>query len=264
MDQSNSSSQRQDNIEPTQNVLSLNLLSLQASSNQQFQNQEELPNMSNQLEDTSITITSENSIKKKLKCLIFRRYISQNRIFENSECQVINQNQDQHAIISYQDQDNNNSIRHISSKNDNNQSIQPQQQNISQQDKYSQLNIYSKKEDEFKQIYIAFDQVSYNQIGYLQSKQDQTDTSLQKDQQSYDSKQTFKHEQITDQRNPHQQKNFEKDIFMKNKDSSQSCFSQNEIQTKHNQITENLISQQVNCKQIREFQREISNSNKAI
>ncbi|KAL4509028.1 hypothetical protein ABPG73_006414 [Tetrahymena malaccensis] len=189
MDQNNGSSQGQDNIQPTKNIQSLNLLSQQSS-----KNQEDLSNMQNQLEDTNITITTENSIKKKLKCKIFRQFISQNKIFENSVWHVINQNQDQHALISYQDQDSNNSIKFQSSQNFNSQnfeSISYIHQQIDSSFQKNQQQQYSKQSFKNQQIHDQINthhqkniekEIQNNQIDFSQNDSSKEEVQLKQQQ----------------------------------------------------------------------------------
>ncbi|KAL4509013.1 hypothetical protein ABPG73_006399 [Tetrahymena malaccensis] len=253
MDQNNSSSQGQDNIQPTKNISSLNLLSQQSS-----KNQENLSNMQNQLENTNITITTENSIKKKLKCQIFRQFISQNKIFEDSVWNVINQNQDQHAFISYQDQDSNNSIKFQSSQNfrgQNFESISYFHQKIDNNFQKNQQQQYS--DQSFKNEYIC-DQINTHhqknikkEIQNIQSDFSQNDSS--KNQFQFKQKQITQ-ELIYQQVNCAQIKELQEKLYknLKNDDQQQNNMQNQNSQRIFNQ--ENACLQEKNEKEVDQTQ----------
>ncbi|KAL4509008.1 hypothetical protein ABPG73_006394, partial [Tetrahymena malaccensis] len=249
MYQNNSSSNKQENIEPTQNFLSQNLLRQQASQIEQFQNQEEFSNMQNKQDDASITFTSENSIKKKVKSLIKRGHNSQKKISGNYVCQVINQNQDQHAMLSNKDQVINQ--LHLSSRN---QNSQQQHQKASQQDKIFQSNIDSQEEDQSKQDNNMFVQDFQNFSNPCQFNFNNytNNSSQQKDQQQSQSQYPLN----LDQKSVYQQKNMMKRTIVNENDSLQNDFHNSEAQNKYKQE----ISQQINEFKVQNTEREINNS----
>ncbi|KAL4509011.1 hypothetical protein ABPG73_006397 [Tetrahymena malaccensis] len=115
---------------------------------------------------------------------------------------------------------------------------------ICYQDKYTNNSIKF-------QIANSFNDQNFQSFRQFQQK---NDSSLQKNQQQLYSEQSYKYEQIYDQRDIHQQKNFEKEIYKIENYFSQSGFSKMEVNIKKKQITLEQISQQTNCEQIKESQ----------
>ncbi|KAL4487864.1 hypothetical protein ABPG72_022724 [Tetrahymena utriculariae] len=208
MDKQNISSQGQDSIELTKNLLSFNQLSQQGSHPQEFQNQNGSSNIQNELEDINTLISNEETLLKKVKSQIVRKLMAQNKTFQNVMCQIFNQKEAQHVIISYQDQENKNFVQHLSSKNSSKKSNQPQHQIVIQQDKNYPSNNFGKKEDQIKEKQITTQQISNNQIN--NQKQEKTDKNLQKEEQKLNNEQILKYQQIDDQEKAYKQEINEK------------------------------------------------------
>ncbi|KAL4509044.1 hypothetical protein ABPG73_006430 [Tetrahymena malaccensis] len=245
MEKQNILSQGQDQIIPTQNQLDLNQLSLQLSCLHQFQNQESSSNIQIELVDTNITTTSEQTLLKKVKSQIIRRSLAQNRIFQNAMYQVINQKGDQHAIISYHNQENENYNEHISSKNP----------KILEQDKNSLHNDFSQKQGQTKQKQTTIiKRVPDNQINILQLKylDQKTDIDLQNDEKENSKEQTLKPQQTNYYENDYQQKNSERKIFKQDKKCPQNDFIPKKSQIQEQQtVMECVPNNQINCRQLK-------------
>ncbi|KAL4489331.1 hypothetical protein ABPG72_018986 [Tetrahymena utriculariae] len=240
MDKQDISSEGQDITQPTKKLLNLNQLSQQVSHPQQLQNQGGSLNIQNELENTNVSISSEQTLKRQIKSQIVRQQKGQNTIFQNAMLQIINQNEAQHAIVSKKGQ---NFIQHLSSKKSNNQKLQPQHQKIFQQDKNCSQNDFSQKEGQVEQKQIIKKTISENQINYLQLKQleGKIDINQQRDEQQHSKEQILKHEQICDQENPHHQEITEKKIFQQDQNCSLDDFSQKEGQIEQKQIIKQPI-----------------------
>ncbi|KAL4496272.1 hypothetical protein ABPG73_007722 [Tetrahymena malaccensis] len=244
MEKQNILSQGQDQIEQTKNFLGLNYLSQKVSCPQQFQNQEGSSNIQNELEDTNITTTSGQTLLKKVKSQIVKRSLALNRIFQNAMYQVINQKEDQQVIISYQNQESENYIQHISSKN----------LKILLEDKNSLHNHFSQKQGQIKQKQTIIERVPNNQINHLQLKylEQRADIDLQKNEKENSKEQTLKHEQITNQENYIKLKNSEKKMFQQDKKCQQLDFIPKKAQIQQQQmIMQYVPNDQINFRQLK-------------
>ncbi|KAL4475736.1 hypothetical protein ABPG72_011513 [Tetrahymena utriculariae] len=166
MDKQNISFQGQDSIEPTKNLLSFSQLSQQGSHPQEFQNQKDSSKIQNELEYINTLVSNQETLLKKVKSQIARKLVTQNKTFQNVMCQIINQKEAQHVIISYQDHENKSIVQHLSSKNsskknnkqENNESkidlSQKQEQQICDQEKVIEKLYHTKQKNtlEFQNI----------------------------------------------------------------------------------------------------------------
>ncbi|KAL4509006.1 hypothetical protein ABPG73_006392 [Tetrahymena malaccensis] len=256
MDKFDISTEGEDKIEQTKILLNLNQISQQESNAQQFQNLEGSPNIQNELEDTSIGMSSEQTLKRQLKSQIIRRWIGQNRIFQNALCQIINQKEDQHAILSYQNIKNMNYFQHLSSMNSKSQNIHSSNKKIIQQDKSSFCNDFSKQECQIKQNQIPKNSISNNQIYPKQLKefQENAQYSPQKDDQENSKEETSKNIIRINQENAFQSKNKDRKVFQYDKIFSQS--DKQEIQREQKEIVKELVqNNEINPIQIKQFQK---------
>ncbi|KAL4509018.1 hypothetical protein ABPG73_006404 [Tetrahymena malaccensis] len=208
MEKQNILSQGQDSIEPTKNLLNENQLSNQVSYPKQFQNKEDFSQNSNGFMDTNISVISEQTLQKRVRSQINRRRnVQQTRIFQNAMCQIINQSENQHAIISYEDQDNNNFIQHISSKKSSNQIVQQQNQKTFCIGNNSSQNSFVSQEGQVQQKQINKEIIPNNQIKCQQLIKLQENSLIkeQKNVQQHEKEQSLQYEKITDQVNIYQQ-----------------------------------------------------------
>ncbi|KAL4504985.1 hypothetical protein ABPG73_021832 [Tetrahymena malaccensis] len=252
MEQKNILSLGQNNIESTQNQLDLNLLSYQVSHPQQLENQENSSNIMNELENTDITMISEQTLLKKVKSQT-RKLVYQNKIFQNAMCQVINQKEDQHVMISYQSEEHKNCIQNISSK----------YQKIFEKDKNSlQNDFYQQNQCQIKLKQTTINQVPINQSNCQQLKQfeKETDIAIQKDKQEHKIDLAVRTEQTNDLGNDNQQENSERKLIQQDKNSLHNGFSQKDGQIKQNQIKDELIlnDNQTNSLQLKYFEEKIN------
>ncbi|KAL4508975.1 hypothetical protein ABPG73_006361 [Tetrahymena malaccensis] len=203
MDKQNILSKGLNSIEPIKNLLSENQLSQQVSYPELFKNKEGSPNILNGFVDTNISIISEQTLQKRVRSQIVKRHVHQNRNFQNAMCQIINQSEDQHAILSYQEQDNNQPIQHISTKKLNFQIAQQQNQKIFWENNNCSQNSFGNQESQIQQNQISVEVISNNQANfqYLQKLQENSFINEQKYDQLYEKNQSLKYEQITDQVN---------------------------------------------------------------
>ncbi|KAL4509048.1 hypothetical protein ABPG73_006434 [Tetrahymena malaccensis] len=176
MEKQNISYRGQGEIEPTQNQVGLNQLSQQIACTEYFQNQENSSKIQNKLVDINIIAVQEQTVLKKVKSQIVRRTIAQDKIIQNGMYQIINQREDQHAIISNQNQENDNYIQHVSSKN----------KKIVLQDKSNLLKNFSQKQGQTKQEQTIIQQIPINQINpqqlkYSKQKKDNNSTKNEDD-----------------------------------------------------------------------------------
>ncbi|KAL4495924.1 hypothetical protein ABPG73_010992 [Tetrahymena malaccensis] len=216
-DKQNILSQGLSSIEPTKNLLNENQLSQKLSYAEQFQNKVDFSNILNGIVDINISFISEQTLQKRVRSqIVKRRNVHQTRIFQKFLCQIINQNKDQHAIISYHVQDNNNSIQHISSKKFRDQVKQKQNQKAFCDGNICQQNSIGNQEGQIQLKQINKEAITNNQ-------------QLEKEQ-------TLKYEQITDQVNIDQQENIHRD---------QNC-SQNSSNKKEGYIQEQQNIQEMN------------------
>ncbi|KAL4513152.1 hypothetical protein ABPG72_017837 [Tetrahymena utriculariae] len=185
MEKQNISYLGQDSQGSTKYFQNLNLLNKQELYSQIFQNQVRSPNKQNELDDTQISINSEKTLKREIKSQILRSRIGQNRVFENPMCQIINQNNTQHVILSYQNQQNQNMFKNLSSKNSNYQNFQSQDQNSFQLDQRSyQESNFNKQKDQIKQNQTTKEPIQNKINGFkLQQSQEKIDINLQEDKQ---------------------------------------------------------------------------------
>ncbi|KAL4504986.1 hypothetical protein ABPG73_021833 [Tetrahymena malaccensis] len=231
MEQKSILSSGQNNIEPTQNQFDLNQFSYQIPP-QQFEIQEDSSNIKNELENSNIAMISDQTIQKKIKRQIARSLQSQNKI-QNAICQVINQKEDQHVILSYKTHGNKNCSQHISSNH----------QKIIQKDKNSKQNDFSQKEGQIEQK-----QINQQQPNCFEQK---INFKELKDEQENRKELSLKPEQINSQGNEKQQK----EVIYQDYQQSKNNFSKKEDQIRLNQITkEPAFNNQVDCKQIKENQ----------
>ncbi|KAL4509015.1 hypothetical protein ABPG73_006401, partial [Tetrahymena malaccensis] len=182
MDKQNILSLGLNSIEQTQILLNENQLSQQDKYPGQFQNKENSSNILSKLENTNFSFTSEQTLQKRVRSQIVRRQVHQTRIFQNAMCQVINQSEDQHVLISYQDQDNNNLIQSISSKKSNNQIASQQNQKAFQKGENCSQNNFSSQEGQIQQNQITQEAIQDNQLNTQQllKAADQENTNQQK------------------------------------------------------------------------------------
>ncbi|KAL4509049.1 hypothetical protein ABPG73_006435 [Tetrahymena malaccensis] len=252
MEKQNILSQGQDYIEPTIIQLDVNQLSQQVPHTQQFQNQKDSFDIQNELEATNITTISEQTLSKKVRSQI-RRFLCQSRIIQNATCQVINQKENQHAILSYQNQDNTSSILQLSSKKLIDQSFQSQHEQIFQQDKDSQHNNFSQKGDQIKLTQTTKEQIinkntNYQKLKYIEEK---IDKQLNNDQKEHKKEQNLLNEQTSDLRNANQQSYANKESFQLEINCPQNDLTQKKGQKKDVQIDKDPISNNKNdCKEI--------------
>ncbi|KAL4489333.1 hypothetical protein ABPG72_018988 [Tetrahymena utriculariae] len=263
MNKQNISSEGQDNIIQTKNLFSLNQLSQQILHPQQFQNSEYSPVIQSELDGINISMSSEQTLKRQIKSQIIRRHIGENRVFSNAMCQIINQHESQHVIVSYQNQQNNKFFQYVSSKNSNGQNCQLLHQCSFQQGKNDQENDLNKKEGENKQMNIIKESISNNKINCLSFKhfQEKTDIDLEKCEQQHKQEQIPKYEQISDQEHVYHQKNTEIKVIQLDKYCKQNDFSKKEEQDEQKQVIKQLISDnQIDCFLLKEFYQNINHN----
>ncbi|KAL4493691.1 hypothetical protein ABPG73_009969 [Tetrahymena malaccensis] len=238
--------------ERAKDLLNQNQLNQQASYPQQFQNQEGSYNIQNKLMNININMTSESTLLKQVKSQIVRRFVCQNRIFQNAICQLINQNEDQHAIISYQNKDNQNITQLISSKNYSNQYEQSKEHQITfQQSQNVSQNGFGhnqgkKKEKQNIKETNSNDHINCMQIIKLQEK---NDLNIQKSEQKLNKKQS------THQDNGYSQENSIRKTSQQDNNFQQNnlCKKQSQIESK--QINKEVIfKNQINRLQLENFQ----------
>ncbi|KAL4509046.1 hypothetical protein ABPG73_006432 [Tetrahymena malaccensis] len=210
----------------TQNQLDLNQLGQQVSYPQLFQNQESSSKIQNELEDTSISTISEQTLLKKLS--------------------IKRETSTQQYLIAIKENENYN--EHISSKNP----------KILEQDKNSLQNDFSQKQSQTKQKQTTiFERVPDNQINLLQLNyfKQKTDIDLTNDEKENSKEQTLKHEQQTNNyESDNQQKNSERKIFKQDKKCPQNDFLPKNTQIQEQQtIIEWVPNNQINCRQLKYF-----------
>ncbi|KAL4509042.1 hypothetical protein ABPG73_006428 [Tetrahymena malaccensis] len=236
MDKQKISFQKQDQIQPTQNQFNQNQLCQQVSCSQLLQKQEGSSNIQNQLEHTNISTTSEQTVLKKLKSQIVRRIRAQNMVFQNAIYQTINQKKEQHAIIFYQNQANQQFIERISFKNP----------KVDQQDK----NTFNQKQNQTTNKQIPKNQIDHKQLKYIEQK---TDIDLQKAKKEDNKEQTLKLQQATNnQVNDNLQENSERKVFQQDNQYSQNDFNPSKCQIKQKQtILDYALNEQIICRQLK-------------
>ncbi|KAL4487700.1 hypothetical protein ABPG73_004960, partial [Tetrahymena malaccensis] len=258
MDKQNILCQMLNKGEQTKGLLNQNQLSQQASYPQQFQNQEGSYNIQNELMNININMTSESTLLKQVKSQIVRRLVCQNRIFQNAICQLINQSEDQHAIISYQNKDNQNITQLISSKNYSNQSEQSKEHQITfQQSQNVSQNGFGHNQGKKKEKQNIKENNSNNQINCMQliKLQEKTDLNIQKSEQKINNKQILNKKQSTHQENGYSQENSIRKTSQQDNNFQQNnlCKKQREIESQ--QINKEVIfKNQINRLQLENFQ----------
>ncbi|KAL4473189.1 hypothetical protein ABPG72_015570 [Tetrahymena utriculariae] len=242
MDKQNIQSQGQNIIDSTKKISNQNLLSQQVSHTKQ--NQEGLLKVLNELENFSMI--SGQTLKREIKSQIVRKYLGQNGIFKNEMCQVINQKESQHIILSCQDQQDKSFFFNLSTKNSNDQRLQSQQQIFVQQDKNYSPNDFSQNEDQLEQKQIIKQITSSNQINCQKLKpfQEKTEINLQQDGQQHYQEQALKFEQTTNQANTYQQENAEKKQNISYLLDQQIYYEQKIIQQTQQLQENNILKQQ--------------------
>ncbi|KAL4499288.1 hypothetical protein ABPG72_006874 [Tetrahymena utriculariae] len=223
MNKQNISSQEKETIDQTKQFLNLIQLNQQVSHRQQFQNKEGSLNIQNELEDINISINSEQTLKRKIKSQIVRKRIGSNRISQQVFCQVFNQLETQHAIISYQNQEDKNIFCQLSSKNQIDQAFQSQTKNYQPQEK---TDILQQKEVQHqnKQLapmhgHIADQQLNKQQllkdeqaieqtnVYQLENTEKKQNTTLQQDLQIYNEQQIIQQSNLFEKSSIQLQKN---------------------------------------------------------
>ncbi|KAL4512749.1 hypothetical protein ABPG72_020586 [Tetrahymena utriculariae] len=211
MDKQNILSQGQEIIEQTKNLLNVNLLN-QVSQHKELYIQIDL-------QDTNISISSEYTLKRKVKSQIVKFFVGQDKLFQNAIGYLVNQQEAQHVILFSQNQENKNFIQ-LFSNNSNYQNFQSQNLKINNQDKYCSQNKFSKNKYQiYKNKYQIYkkkstkDLIPNKQIKYFQSKQFQEKTdnnNLKKDGYKQNKQQSLFHTQIIYQKNVTEQEDTEK------------------------------------------------------